>query len=169
MSMQVKGGMTLFFSDDCPLSNWYPAEFEWFGLTFLNTEQFMMYCKAMLFNDVETARKIMLAKTPREHKALGRQVQGFDAEVWDEKCEYFVEMGCVEKFRQNPHALRTLLSTKDTELVEASPYDKIWGAGLSMTDSRITDKSKWPGKNRLGYLLMRVRTRLALERGSLEL
>src|SRR3546814_6195880 len=45
-------------------------------------------------------------------------------------------------------------------LVEASPYDRIWGAGLAASDARITDPTKWPGLNLLGQVLDRVRERL---------
>lgn len=163
MTMVVKNGMTLFFSKDCPLSNWNYAPFEWFGLSFVNTEQFMMYCKAMVFDDEETAQKIMAATEPADHKALGRQVRNFDQAIWDEKCEYFVEMGALAKFRQNPEKAKVLIDTLGTELVEASPYDKIWGVGLSADNPRILDKTKWPGENRLGKVLERVRDTLVQE------
>jgi ribA/ribD-fused uncharacterized protein len=142
------------------LSNWHPAVFVVNDVRFLNNEQFMMYCKAKMFGDDETASKIIKATTPREHKALGRQVRGFDEAKWSEKRELYVRKGCHAKFSQNPEMLKFLLGTEGTELVEASPYDRIWGVGLAANNPAIHDKSKWLGLNLLGKCLMQVRTQL---------
>lgn len=155
--------MTCFFGADSPLSNWHPARFTFHGRQFANTEQFMMYCKAMLFGDTEIADKILQAKTPKEQKALGRKVRNFDEKIWTAKCEKFVRIGCLEKFKQNPDLANSLMDTGSTELVEASPYDRIWGVGLSANDPRICDRAQWRGENRLGKVLMQVREALAAE------
>ena len=42
-------------------------------------------------------------------------------------------------------------------LVEASPYDNVWGIGLHATDPRAKDMQRWRGQNKLGFLLMVVR------------
>ena len=152
--------MTFFFGAENPLSNWHPALFVVNDVRFSNNEQFMMYCKAKLFGDEETASKILKATTPREHKALGRQVRGFDEAKWNEKRELYVRKGCYAKFSQNPEMLTFLLGTEGTELVEASPYDRIWGVGLAANNPAIHDKSKWLGLNLLGNCLMQVRTQL---------
>ena len=152
--------MTFFFGAENPLSNWHPALFVVNDVRFSNNEQFMMYCKAKLFGDEETASKILKATTPREHKAIGRQVRGFDETKWNEKRELYVRKGCYAKFSQNPEMLTFLLGTEGTELVEASPYDRIWGVGLAANNPAIHDKSKWLGLNLLGYCLMQVRTQL---------
>lgn len=152
--------MTLFFGAENPLSNWHPAKFTVNGVEFCNNEQFMMFCKAKLFGDEDCARKILLAKTPREQKALGRQVGGFDEAVWMSKCEHYVFVGSLAKFQQNPLMGDYLIGTGESELVEASRYDCIWGVGLSADDPRIYDKSKWKGENKLGKVQMRVRLRL---------
>lgn len=113
-----------------------------------------------MFGDEENALKILSAKTAREHKALGRQVKGFIESMWKEKREIYVRIGCHAKFSQNPDLLKFLLDTKGTELVEASPFDKIWGVGLAASDKRIHDKANWIGMNLLGNILMNVRYEL---------
>jgi predicted NAD-dependent protein-ADP-ribosyltransferase YbiA (DUF1768 family) len=63
---------------------------------------------------------------------------------------------------QHPGLRSILLATAPTELVEASPYDLIWGIGLGERDPRLTDRSQWRGQNLLGITLMRVRDALAM-------
>ena len=54
------------------LSNWYLSEFMVEGITFSSMEQYMMYKKAMLFQDRETAGKILQTDDVAEIKALGK-------------------------------------------------------------------------------------------------
>jgi ribA/ribD-fused uncharacterized protein len=42
-------------------------------------------------------------------------------------------------------------------LVEASPYDPIWGIGLKFDDERAKNPMNWLGQNLLGFSLMTVR------------
>lgn len=56
---------------------------------------------------------------------------------------------------------KMLLETGDTLLVEASPYDRIWGIGYSHANSEAY-RGTW-GENLLGKALMRVRDRLHAE------
>lgn len=164
--MITKGNMTLFFSEKDQFSNWFISEFEVKGLRFNCVEQMMMTAKARLFGDVVTAEKILAASHPRDHKALGRSVSGYDDEVWKERRGRIVAHGCYAKFSQNQVLREALLATGDTLLVEASPYDPIWGVGLGQHDPRILDPSQWRGQNLLGIALMQVRDRLRAESGS---
>jgi ribA/ribD-fused uncharacterized protein len=45
-------------------------------------------------------------------------------------------------------------------LVEASPYDKVWGVGMPADDEHIENPLLWNGLNLLGFALMEVRDEL---------
>lgn len=61
------------------------------------------------------------------------------------------------KFSQNPTLKEFLLSTGDSILAEASPYDSIWGIGLGWEDAEKGGVAQWRGENLLGCALMEVR------------
>ena len=122
----------------------------------------MMYAKARQFGDMEVANKILLTQDPMEQKRLGRQVKGFDKEVWDGRARHTVYVGSKERFTQNEFAYDVLIDTQGTELVEAAPRDAIWGVGLSENDPRIDDPRNWKGTNWLGQVLTKLRNDLIL-------
>lgn len=140
-----------------PFSNWYMCKFMVDGIVYNCTEQHMMASKARYFNDKESEIAIMEEDLPREQKALGRKVKNFDADKWSKVAKTFVIQGCYAKFDQNPYLKKELLDTGDATLVEASPYDKIWGVGLRASDPRINDRANWLGTNWLGEVLVNVR------------
>lgn len=148
---------TFFWKSQSPFSNWYLSDFTLDGITFNCNEQYMMYQKALLFNDQEIADKILKTKSPTRHKQLGRKVKNFDDKIWNKNCQNIVYTGLKAKFSQNDELLKKLKETDGTTLVEASPYDKIWGIGMKMTDKRAQNRSTWLGKNLLGELLTKVR------------
>ena len=161
MPTDVKGGFTFFWRPDSPFSQWYPCQFVVDGARFGCAEQFMMHGKAVLFGDGEIAAEILAATDPRTHKALGRKVRGFDDHAWKKAREGIVYAGNHAKFTQHDELRAALLATAGTELVEASPMDRIWGIGLSSSSPLATDRSKWRGLNLLGRILTRLRDDLA--------
>ena len=112
------------------LSQWYNCIFEIDGIKYYTAEQYMMSQKALTFNDIEINSKIMEEKDPKTYKKLGRQVKNFDSSIWDKKKFDIVVKGNIAKFSQNEKLKEFLLNTKDKILVEASPYDNIWGIGM---------------------------------------
>jgi len=145
-------------------SNWYRSgDFYYYFLLQPHTynvvncaEQGMMLSKAELFKDYETYDKIRQAKHPREQKALGRTVKGFDQAKWNAVARHIMFSICYQKFLQ-VGIQDDLFKTRGTLLVEASPTDCIWGVGLAEDNQDIYDKSKWRGTNWLGEVLTDVR------------
>jgi ribA/ribD-fused uncharacterized protein len=143
-------------------SNWHPAKFvesHW-GITFENTEQGFMFFKAMHFNDNATCVKIRKTPNPKEVKALGRLVKGYDESEWA-RVRYQIMLNLnQDKFDQIEEYKQELLATGDKIIVEASPYDVVWGVGLGEDDPLILDEKNWKGQNLLGKVCMEVRTNL---------
>ena len=116
------------------LSNWYLSEFTVNGVTFSSMEQYMMYEKALLFQDQETVKKVLQTDNVVEIKALGRAVQHFDDKIWIKVREKIVYRGVLEKFRQNPELAEKLEKTGEEIIAECAVKDRIWGIGLSLKD-----------------------------------
>lgn len=127
------------------------------GMDFNCVEQYMMAQKAHIFMDMDSLSKIMKAKEPFEQKALGRQVKNFSQPVWAKHARDVTYNGIYAKFSQ-PDMKEIILSTGNKCIVEASPFDKIWGIGLGIDDTKHIDNVlNWQGSNWLGQVTMRVR------------
>ena len=158
--MKITDKYVLFWKTEDVFSQWHPSKFTLYGVTFNTAEQYMMYSKAITFGDAEAAAKALKTSDPREQKKIGRSVRNFDAAKWREVAKQIVYAGNKAKFEQNEEMLAQLLNTGDRELVEASPYDNIWGIGLDESDPDALDKSKWDGTNWLGEVLTELREEL---------
>ncbi|CAN5396186.1 NADAR domain-containing protein [soil metagenome] len=141
-------------------SQWFPAKFEIDGIEYKTAEHYMMAEKARLFNDPTTLNAILHCQTPAEAKQLGREVRNFDRKFWAPKCIDIVVKGNLAKFKQNDGFSDWLKATEPKVIVEASPSDKIWGIGMGESDPDSKNPGLWPGKNLLGFALMRVRESL---------
>lgn len=136
------------------LSQWYKCTFtDDEGREYNCAEQYMMAQKALLFKDEDILLDIMYENNPSNIKKYGRRIKNFNSDVWDANKYNIVHKGNELKFTQNPRLLKKLVSTGDAILVEASPYDNIWGIGTT----NYSDKNKWCGENLLGKILMEVR------------
>ena len=154
----VKGNYVFFW--DGIYSQWYNAPMVIDGITYNCCEQYMMHQKALTFGDTETAELIMKTESPRDQKALGRQVKNFDKAKWNSVCVGIVYKGNYAKFSQNVDLADELLATGNKIIVEASPYDTIWGIGMGEKEPGIKNPANWKGLNLLGWSIMLVRKEL---------
>lgn len=143
------------------LSNWYPAKFRLDGRWFSSTEQYLMYQKAELFGDHVTAEAILRTDSPAEQKALGREVLGYNSNVWAGYRQLIMLRGLEAKFSQNEDLKQQLLDTGSAVLVECASGDKVWACGVRLNDEARFDSANWTGTNLLGFALMEVRSRLS--------
>ncbi|MCH5204887.1 MAG: NADAR family protein [Oscillospiraceae bacterium] len=148
----------------CCLGQWEDCRFTVDGVEYHTAEQYMMAQKALLFKDEMIRAEIMAANHPKQYKDLGQKVSGFVQEIWDEnRCDIVIR-GNVAKFSQNEDLKAFLLNTGERVLVEASPFDKIWGIGMKENDPKAENPTLWNGMNLLGFCLMEVRDILRNDR-----
>ena len=140
-----------------PFSNWHESKFEMNNVQFTCSEQAMMYFKAGMFKDDVTAVQVLKETDPAKMKALGRAVKNYVEKDWVEYRELISDEFLYCKFTQNPDLQKILLDTHGKHIVEASPYDAVWGIKMGVDNKDILDPSKWKGTNLLGESLMRVR------------
>ncbi|WP_297522327.1 NADAR family protein [uncultured Clostridium sp.] len=138
-------------------SQWYNSDFTIDGVTYNCAEQFMMAEKARLFDDKEVLGEILETSEQFRIKYLGRQVKNFDEAIWNEKKYEIVLKGNLAKFSQDERIKAFLISTGYKVIVEASPYDTIWGIGMSEQEAQLSNPIAWRGENLLGFALMEVR------------
>ena len=166
-SNQQKG--FVFFYGNRPSTNitkacfsqwWENSPFVIDNITYLTAEHYMMAAKARLFNDTASLQKVLNCSHPSEAKKIGRQVKNFDPLVWEKNKFNFVVEGNTAKFTQHEDIKLFLKQTQNKILVEASPYDKIWGIGMNEETARKSQPKFWNGENLLGFALMEVRDKL---------
>ena len=137
------------------LSNFYTSPFEdpKTGTLFLTVEHYFQAMKADNMRDYLT---IASAPTPDKAKRLGRQcVLRWD---WEKVKEQVMEDGLRLKFA-DPELHKMLISTHPHELVEGTTWhDNEWGNCSCERCRNI------PGKNKLGKILMKLRTEFMEEK-----
>ena len=145
-------------------SQWFNSPFEHESVFYRTAEHWMMAEKARLFGDKAILERILKSSTPLEAKKLGRKVRNFDEKTWKAHRKEIVLNGNYLKFSQHNKLWDFLNQTGDKIIVEASPYDTIWGIGMVREEPGIEDPDNWRGLNLLGYALMEVRDKIRMER-----
>ncbi len=71
-----------------------------------------------------------------------------------------MQIGLTLKFNQNKLCFKAIEASGKTTLVEASATDKLWGVGLNLKDTKLSNCQLWQGENWLGKVLENVRQEL---------
>ena len=172
-----------FAKSGSTFSLWYPAKFEYKGVTFSSAGQFLSYSKAKLFGDERTAQKVMdfndkeliqnflngvltsqqittdkiktklWDKYHQEMKEMANEVVGYNDSIWQIKLPSILGVAIREKYNQNAALQENLISCKNKLMVFATPTDTILGVGLNKDEVLKTAQSDWPGENLLGNTL----------------
>lgn len=121
--------------------------------TFNCGEQFIMACKAWLFDEDPKAsmlKAILESKKPMVQKSLGRKVPGFNDTVWLPASVEIVVASQIARAEVDQRLAKLYESSGEKQFVEGSPRDKIWGVGIHWKERAIEDERNWRGENRLG-------------------
>ena len=180
LDKEIKSGRELSYvtfwhgsdeSENSSLSHWHRGKpFFINGRKYDTVEQFIMSEKALLFNDFGTYTLIMGEPDASQCKKYGRNVQNFDDSMWDIIFREVIFHGYVGKATSDTGFANELLATGDAVLIEASPFDDIYGAGMKKSElldeegNLIVQPKLWhaykssrQGHNHLGFVLMAVR------------
>ncbi|TKA61636.1 hypothetical protein B0A55_10755 [Friedmanniomyces simplex] len=111
-------------------------------------EQYMMWRKAILFDDRTTAAKIMNSRWGEERLAVVQRGNWLKFT----QCTNVASMKMDDKGEPVP-LKDLLLATKGHQLAEASPFDAVWGIGFKAEEALTVSRARW-GENLLGKALM---------------
>ena len=160
---KMKNGVYAFYGKGADMSNFKKCSFEDQGISFNCVEQHYCYNKALHANNYRIARKVLSCDHPAEMKRLTNSLQGLDEDNWHERSIEHMNRALRLKFLSGQKLYKTLMSTGDAILVEANPHDKFYGAGRGMNDDELYVNPEAKGQNRLGKLLMQLRSDLRTE------
>ena len=107
------------------------------------------YFQAQKFTDAAHKDRIARSATPKDAKTLGWDRNVPIRQDWDQVRDDVMLFAVLKKFRTHQTIRHTLLSTGDEQLIENAQSDYYWGCGADGS-----------GKNRLGQILMQVRSEL---------
>ena len=131
-----------------PLSNYYICDVTIYGKTFKSAEHAFQWRLCDHVNREELSQEILKSPTPEQAKEVASRVPPHLRGTWQEiKCE---------TMEQNQFQWNKIKS------------DIFWSSGLNPSEATTTKPSYYPGLNRLGYILERIRSKLLLRRTSRE-
>ena len=128
-------------------SNFYNSPFVLDDLVWPTVEHYFQAQKFPTYKGLQ--EKIRYTKSPTIAKRLGSTKTTHFRTDWETVKETVMKNALRAKFTQNKELSNMLKETKDLILKEKSPRDNYWGIG-----------SSGKGKNRLGILLMEIRSEL---------
>lgn len=133
------------------LSNFAPYPISLDGASWPTVEHH--YQASKFVGEADLVERIRLCVRPYDAWRLGRVEVARRRSDWDEVKEGVMGRAIRAKFSQHPDLRERLVATGELRLVEHSPSDSYWGDG-----------GDGSGLNRLGEILMQVRSEAAAER-----
>ena len=127
-------------------SNFSPHPFHLGGKEWPTSEH---YFQAQKFAETEHEELIRREKSPMVAARKGRSRERPLRKDWEAVKDDIMRSALQAKFSQHPALASLLLKTGDAELIEHTSNDSYWGDG-----------GDGSGRNRLGELLMELRTQL---------
>ena len=145
-----------YFSELNPLSNFFPASFEFEGVQYHSSEQYIQCCKAKFCGDTETCNSIMQASTPVKCKQLGKKVKNCDVDKWNKSAAEICYPGILSKFQQNS-GIATFLRNRGSKTLVECCYDDVWGNGYPLSNVYCIDPNVYALQGIMGTILEKIR------------
>jgi ribA/ribD-fused uncharacterized protein len=127
-------------------------------LRFYNAEHAILYIKALIFGDRKSMRLIYEARTRKEVRKYGKEISGYDRDIWHDRASYAIYYAVEKRFDQDEDFKHAVLDKYNNGLsfVYCSPFDKVLGNGLHLSNSSSDHEEKWHGKNLYGSAITSV-------------
>lgn len=137
-------------------SNFFPCRFTYDGVEYTSSVQAFHHRKALAVERDVNAHTIMQMSIAKKIKQYGDKMP--TSTKWEAEKVNVLEDIVYHKFAQSPAIRNKLCDTMDLPLYEATT-NQFWGCGLKM-NARQWSTGIYPGRNIMGQILMRVRTRM---------
>lgn len=139
------------------LSHWYHSPFVAYNIKFPTVEHYIIYMKALLFNDYNLIKLICnncISKNPSPSyiNAIGRYIIDFDENIWNSYKINIIYIANILKFTQNPDLKYKLISTNNITIYE-EPYNYIKHNNYNIP----CDSDYTVDYNILGFIIMIIR------------
>jgi ribA/ribD-fused uncharacterized protein len=158
-------------SDNSILSSWHAGKpITINGRTYATLEQYIISEQALLFGDFDSYKIIMDEPDPQKCKKAGRNIKNYDENKWRAAFKETIFRGAYMRALCDEEFAGALLATGEDVLIEASPFDDVYGAGMKESELITPDgtlkvppqqwrayKSEKQSENILGFVLMGVR------------
>ena len=159
--------LEVFRGSQQPLSSYYPVELHEDGKIFPTAEHLYQYRKAISLDLPEDADAISLAENPFRAMSLGYNLDAqcdiIHIDEWYSTKTKVMRDVIRMKYDSSQDFRNILENSNDKVLVEATS-NMYWASGLNPKSTANTPIDEWPGENKLGDLLMELRTMKAVPR-----
>jgi hypothetical protein len=156
IATQTQDDVTIFFSQNSPLSNHHPSPMVIENKNYLCNEQFYFAKKCDKLGDDVALHRVLATRDPKVMLREGRRATNFSGFVWEDVEQSIMEQGVKAKFNQNRALKDFLMETQNNWIGESAPNNKKWGTGLYMGDPNAYNTDLW-ADNFLGQILMKTR------------
>lgn len=155
---EAQGDVQPVQGKDDILSNFYPCQFNIFGIQAQSSEHAYQYTKAVRRGEIDQAKKICESRNASEAKYQSRFLK--PSTTWKSERDEAMRQVLEAKAQQVPEFQEALRKSGKQKLVEAVRNETYWASGLDAQDTLHTKPDYWIGKNRLGDLLSELRSKL---------
>ena len=157
-TVRVNPETIAFYSKYSFLSNFFPAKLDIDGDIFSSVEQYFQRKKLEAAGRDDLITTVMTEHDCVKLKRLGDSVKLPAGSSWDKDKLKVMQTALHAKFSQNNDLQSKLKSTANMKLTEAT-RDIYWETGAILSSPEMKNTT-WKGQNRLGQLLMELRSNI---------